>query len=679
MLPKKNSSARINPGSIVLFEQHGQPLLAVALEEQKGKWSLLTQAGKQTNLAAQRIYLIPGRTLDTTGDWEQELDQIRREVDQRAQEASLEDAWRLLLEDKQSCTAESLASLLFEEVGFLEHLTARIVLVEDRVYFKRKAQDFEPRDADSVEKLQHQQAVEHARKQKQEELKKALLARLREPEGELPETISQIEDLAVFGSKAPYAKESSELVLEVIEKAKLPFHGKVQDKAFRLLIKAGHFDNDVDLNLLRLKRPITFSEACLREAEELKDGASSSGDREDLRGLLTISIDGAETKDFDDALSLEKTGEGYRLYIHISDVASQIKPSSILEKEIFRRATSIYCADKNIPMLPRSLSEDYLSLRAGADRLAVTKIVDIHTNGEILERTVKRSVIHVDANLTYSGVNEELYGDRTSERHELLSGLWDLTCIFEARRNERGATQFQRRELVPSLSPDGRVRLEENRDELPANKLVGEMMILANETGANFAAENGIPLLFRSQPPPETVPEVAAKDFAAGPAREYFMRSLLKRSETSTTPQSHFGLGVERYAQLTSPIRRAADFLNQRQIVSTIANSHSHYNAEQLKEHFDLLLGPLDEAQSIQQSRQRYWLLRYFQQEKIQHFDATVVRIDGPKPLAELEVSRTLIPFSPRGKKKLGDFVRLKAEKISPRAEVMRLVEISEE
>jgi exoribonuclease-2 len=224
--------------------------------------------------------------------------------------------------------------------------------------------------------------------------------------------------------------------------------------------------------------------------------------------------------------------------------------------------------------------------------------------------------------------------------------------------------------------------LEDTSEDTPARKLVSELMILANETGALFAAEHGVSLVFRGQERPDVNVAEQGQHIPEGPAREYAQRGFLKRSTVGVVPCPHFGLGIKAYSQLTSPIRRVVDLINQRQLSTFLAQGAPRYTADEVSALLIDIEPYLDEASYLQRTRHRYWLHRFLMQEGITHLPAVVVRVDGPKPLAELEVIYTLSTFVPMRREggahglKVGQRVNLKIQEIHPRRELFLLSEV---
>ncbi len=692
-LPGKKSvdegSNRIRPGSVVEYEQHGKPILATVLADRRGKWAIRNEAQEELELASERLYLFPGNAPT-------DLLSLITQAQEISDRIELQDLWEELVQSPREYFIPELTLKLLGENSQVNHLALRRKFLADTVFFKRSKFGFEPRASDAVAALRVKADAEAGKKHQRDLLIRALVARIKDPNKQtepLPDSIYALEQLAALGGKAEDAKGSTTVLDEVAKAAGLPTTGKLDERAYIMLVRAGHFSPDENMTIHRIRRPVRFSQAILKESEVLKANYSAiiNERTNDLTKLRTFTIDSDTTRDMDDALSIERTSQGFRLGIHISDVAAVILPGSQLEAEGFSRGTSIYCPDSQIPMLPTPLSEGVLSLTANEERLAMSFLVEMDSEYQITNRQALLSKIRVQRKLNYEEVDAILYGEPDARLDSIpaeiktdLLLLWEAASGQELRRLQAGAVQFSRRELNAKLSESGEIQLEETLEDTPGHKLVSELMVLANETAALFAVEKNISLVFRGQERPEVNPEEFALDVPEGPARDFARRGLLKRSVLGSRPMQHYGLGLRGYAQVTSPIRRVLDLVNQRQISTFLTTGKPHYSPAQIQQLIELTEAPLDEAQFIQRDRNRYFLLRYLEQEKVSELDGMVMRIEGHKPLAELDILFTVVPFNAGAKGSpaeraglhLGDKIRLHIEELNPRKDILILKRI---
>jgi len=689
---KSKNEARIFPGRVVTYEQHAKINLGLVLAEKSGKWRVLNPQGAELMLPASRLAILPDVAPDSLSNTTQKTDYLQTVTEAaraELEEIRLEEVWTLIQEKAKETSVKEITDILCNEDTNATQFAVRLALSEDEVYFKRKKVGFEPRTPEVVEELKIKVKIEEEKRERRDRLYNECLARLSDETAPLPGDIELLEKASLFGNSANESKEIRELIDRIVEKVDLGAGRRLEDKAFRLLAGMGHYSIDENLLPRKLGRPIEFSTEELEDTARLIEHASAQQDdnREDFREIFTVTIDGAETRDFDDALSAERTSKGYRVGIHISDVASVLTEDSIVASAGMRRGTSIYCPDEQFPMLPTELSEGALSLRENEERLALSLLVELDEGYSIVERRICASRIKVDKRLTYDEADTILYGElEVSEQlSESLSFLWDVAGNSEVRRVHNGALQLNRREQTPVVSDGGKVSLVDANEDKPSRKLVSELMIMANETGALYGRDQELPLVYRSQEPPERDPDEAAAHVPDGPGREYHKRSVLKRSVVTYQAAPHAGLGLEAYAQLTSPIRRATDLINQRQLLEHLASGNPRYTPKQLMDLLGDIEGGLEEAGKVQRGRNRYWLLKYLAQEKIKELDAVVVKVDGPKPLAELDRLHMIYPFHQKQKRQksepnfsheVGNEIRLRVDSLDPRTDTLVLREV---
>ena len=316
--------------------------------------------------------------------------------------------------------------------------------------------------------------------------------------------------------------------------------------------------------------------------------------RVDLRETLTFTIDGATAKDFDDAVSLEKTESGWTLGVHIADVSHYVTPGSALDREAYKRGTSVYLLDRVLPMLPEALSNGLCSLNPDVDRLTMSCMMELNDDAQVLSYKVFPSVIHSHARLVYDDVSRLLTeGDEagfTPELAQTLRSMNDVAKKMRAARFERGALDLDIDEAVITLDERGIPTSIEREEHGPANELIEEFMLKANECVARFAKEKKLPILYRvhEDPDPEKLhtfatfltnlgypikglkgdkvsPKAlqAVLDASRGtPEQDIISRLMLRslqKARYAPQPLGHFGLAAPDYCHFTSPIRRYPD------------------------------------------------------------------------------------------------------------------------
>lgn len=340
------------------------------------------------------------------------------------------------------------------------------------------------------------------------------------------------------------------------------------------------------------------------------DAADAFGDRidqklaekrKDLRDLPLVTIDGADARDFDDAVWAEADGDGFRLIVAIADVAEYVQPGDVLDEEARLRGTSVYFPDRVIPMLPEALSNGLCSLRPDEDRLCVVCDLRIDDKGKVRNSRFYEAVMRSHARMTYDQVQRMMVDGDPALNEKFapvkpnLSALYDVYRILARRRARRGALDFDSTEVYFQFDAEGRVADIRLRTRHDAHRLIEECMILANVEAAKFVGKAELPMLYRAHEPPpadkleglesflraqgmkvswsetpEPAQYAALQAKVVGKDNERLVNAVLLRSMSMAVYQTenvgHFGLALSHYAHFTSPIRRYPDLLLHRAI-----------------------------------------------------------------------------------------------------------------
>jgi ribonuclease R len=239
------------------------------------------------------------------------------------------------------------------------------------------------------------------------------------------------------------------------------------------------------------------------------------GERRDLRHLSTVTIDGDDARDFDDAISVERTGDGYRVWVHIADVTHFVEPDSALDKQARRRGNSVYLPGTVAPMLPRRLSDEVCSLRPHAERAAVTVEMEVNEEGESKSFEAFRSLIVSDVRLTYESVDAFLRGEGVVERSDLVMTAYELSRRLKVRAARRGKLELGGREPEYRIDEDGVPVGAGVRRSTPARELIEELMVLANESVAKMLRRKKGGVFRVHESPDQESLEVLAERLAA--------------------------------------------------------------------------------------------------------------------------------------------------------------------
>ena len=329
----------------------------------------------------------------------------------------------------------------------------------------------------------------------------------------------------------------------------------------------------------------TFPKKVDEEAEAV--ALRGLGERQDLRHLPTVTIDGVDAKDFDDAISVEIVEDGFRVWVHIADVTHYVEPGSALDKQAAYRGNSVYLPGTVAPMLPRRLSDDICSLRPHAERAAVTVEMEVDREGETSSFRAYRSVIVSDARLTYESVDTFLGGDGVVEHSGLVMAAYELSRKLKVRAARRGKLELGGREPEYQIDREGVPVGAGVRRSTPARELIEELMVLANESVAKILRrKKGGVFRVHERPEPESLETLAQRLAAVGMQAEPTPENLgtisqmaksdavnhlilrsIPRALYAPDDLGHYGLALEHYTHFTSPIRRYADVIVHRALL----------------------------------------------------------------------------------------------------------------
>lgn len=666
----------------MIFEQDGKQQLGLISGPQNDRYRVLTSSGEEAVLTKARLHKTPGllpsdcKTNDAKTKF---LCSVVKESEiKKVPPSQLWEKFRNLtgsvIEETQFCEK------FFGSLDSSNYLATREALIVGKAHFRRDSNGFVPRTVSEVEEYQAKEAERAGRLEAFERCASFLRSKSKDKKLEIPADlepyIQQLKWLAAEAEISPDMREDAEALLVICERElRVESHALLSERAFNALHKAGIFKRDSNLAILKHRIQTQWSPQALSDAEGIRNKNPSmlnlfDAKRTDLRELHTFTIDDESTRDMDDALSFEQSRDGYTLYIHISDVASAIPMSSTLDLEARRRATSLYCTDITVNMLPETLSHDALSLVQGQERNALSIVIHLSHEFSILGYEITPSVIRNAERLSYNVVDTFLQGTTWP-----YSKLYDIASSFEADRISSGAIKIQKHEIHPSVSSSGEISLVEIDEQAPSRHLIGELMVLANRLMAEYCVNHQIPCLYRAQDRPDAAAEVR-NDHLPQQVQDYLERIKLKRSFTSLTPSLHSTLGLSAYTQVTSPIRRYLDLVLQRQLLAHLAGRSLPYNAESLAALNQEVEDPLQRAQFATRETKRYWMFRYLERYLVDKrpISGTVVRTDTRTPLVEMDEIFLVLPAR-LNSPKVGARVELNITQVDARRDHIRIEE----
>lgn len=370
--------------------------------------------------------------------------------------------------------------------------------------------------------------------------------------------------------------------------------------------------------------PLDYPQEVYAQTEHIPEEitAADRAERLDLRKLPTVTIDGEDAKDLDDAVTLSREGDIWHLGVHIADVSEYVAEGSALDKEAYERGTSVYLVDRVIPMLPHKLSNGICSLNAGCDRLALSCLMDIDAKGNVIGHQIAETVIHVDQRMTYTSVKKiiEEHDKEECAAYEafvpMLLQMDELAGILREKRRKRGSIDFDFPECKIIVDEKGWPQEIKPYERSRATKLIEDFMLIANETVAEDSFWQELPFLYRTHenPDPEKIQklgifinnfgysihigkdEIHPKELQKllarvdGTPEEPMIARLclrsMKQAKYTADCDGHFGLAAKYYCHFTSPIRRYPDLQIHRIIKE---NLHGRLGEKRI-EHYNAIL-----------------------------------------------------------------------------------------
>ena len=409
-----------------------------------------------------------------------------------------------------------------------------------------------------------------------------------------PDNQRFLKDIYIPAGKEKGAMTGHKVVVELTS-----YVGEKMKPEGKVVEIIGHI-NDPGTDIMSIVKgydmPVEFPEKVLNQAERVGKDVSEAdmAGRMDLRDWQMVTIDGEDAKDLDDAVSLTEVENGWKLGVHIADVTNYVQEKSALDREALKRGTSVYLADRVIPMLPHKLSNGICSLNAGENRLALSCIMTVDKKGEIVDHVIAETVIRVDQRMSYTSVAKILEAQDEQERQKyeklvpMFEQMAEVSGLLRERRKKRGAIDFDFPETKMILDEQGRPVELKPYERNVATKMIEDFMLAANETVAEEYFWREIPFLYRTHEAPEEDKvkklstfinnfgyhihmgnEIRPKEIqkllekVEGTPQEALISRLALRSmkQARYTPENagHFGLAAQYYTHFTSPIRRYPD------------------------------------------------------------------------------------------------------------------------
>lgn len=450
----------------------------------------------------------------------------------------------------------------------------------------------------------------------------------------VPDNTYKIKDIFIPKGKIGNAGNNQKVVVHIND------YGNENDKSpSGEIISVLGYPDEQGVDILSIAKeaglPDEFPKEVMAEAESMPDFVSEAdiASRMDIRDWVTITIDGEDAKDLDDAVTLKYENGVYTLGVHIADVTHYVRENTALDKEALARGTSAYLVDRVIPMLPRKLSNGICSLNQGVDRLCLSCIMNLDDNGNILDHRIAETVINVNHRMTYSSVQRIVDGNDQEEQNkyaDILQMLFDMRTLAEKRiniRKSKGAVDFDFPESRIILDDEGKASDIKPYERNIATRIIEEFMLLTNETIAEDYYWQEQPFVYRSHEAPDVdkmhelsvfisnfghrvrfsgneVHPMEVQRLLSGiegvPEENLISRLVLrsmKRARYTVSSLGHFGLATKYYCHFTSPIRRYPDLIIHRIIKENLCGGLTE---ERISHYDDILPGVAEQSSRLE-------------------------------------------------------------------------------
>jgi len=665
------------PGAVVAWWDRNELAFGAVVDCDADRVRLVRADSKDQRLPASKVMCVVGAAEPSPGGHAGDRQRLARHVERvatsigsAAGDIDVAVLWELAVESPSTPGLGPLATLAIGRDDGRSRATVACALARDGLHFARRGAEWEPRDRQTVLSMR----LERDRLARKESEREAALSVLRaawrgEPFVETAgreETryVRALEELAVQGGDA--SAQARDLALQALEPGRGSFDTP-EEGAFRLLRRLGRFESDDEnLQILKYRVRVSFPDAVLRAAREAAERAFAPHGREDLEALDVLTIDGAETREIDDGLSIEaRPGGAARLGIHIADPTAFVETGGALDDEALARTVSYYFPERRIPMLPEAISHDAASLLPGVPRPALSFVVDLGPGGEVIEHRIVRSMIRSRQRLDYHEADRAI-ADGRDGRAAMLRDLAARVGLLESARVSRGAVRLLAPEVEARVT-DGRIELDRIDPSSPARRMVAEAMILAGTIAARFCRDLDLPAIYRRQAAPADLTSLPA-DGVSSPVEVRALRRRLHRAEASLDPGPHFALGLSAYCQVTSPLRRYQDLILHRQIAAALEGRPPRYDREGLQRIAASTERAEIEARRAEAAADRYWLLRHLAGQVGRPVRAVVVELD-PRPIVVLEETGLEQAVAGLAGVAIGDRVSLRVAAVNPRAD----------
>jgi len=611
---------------LILFRKRKEPSFAIYNEAIGSKASIFSEEGKDIPIDLDKIAYNSGIRIEgnfTQAEKKLKLREVRRNLEEAKDKLDLNTLWECLRNEDFEITFKDIEDLYFGDLDKSNEDTLALFWAVDKndIYFKRGEVGYIAREASEVKELI---AKKETQKRREEERAQALIWAKKVISGNgsnLKEDfdpigyIDLIKNYVIYLDKYNRAGESKSFLSEI--------GIKDVEGAIEFLIKTGSWHEDEDPLMKRFSITQDFPQKVVEEVEQILEEPFSDEYLEDLTHLEVFSVDDENTQDIDDAISVEKTDDGITIGIHIANVAQYVPKWSAMDDEAIRRGETVYLPEHHIHMFPIELIEQRLSLVEGTQRKALSLLVNFDGNLKLKGYRFTNSKILVRENISYEKASEYFGLDPLGNK------IKQIADSLRAKRLEAGALIIQLPQLKISIDKDSNITIRKNYMNSVAHRVIAEFMILMNRMAGKYLKDNKIPGIFRSQPEP--ISEDARSYDESDPLFALHVVKYLRAPRVGLDPAPHLSLGIDVYAQATSPIRRYADLIIQRQIVSTLENDEPSYSEDELENLYPKIEIGIRDKKMVERNREKYWVYKHLKNLEGTEIDGIISSINDSR------------------------------------------------
>jgi exoribonuclease II len=630
-------------GRIIEFLDAEQLRVAYVRRQDHDRLHLIDPRGRNLSVNGDRVVIVHRPAPE--GEFPAIARQISEIVSARQSEVDVELLWQSLGGIQREMEPAELAELFFAENSPEAASAVFRALSQDNLFFRRVGSQFLARSAEQVSTELNRRQRQREREESRERAAGIIERLVRHKEVAASEASSILDRIQAW-LRYRTGDEVGNLLEEIAGT-------KAREAAYDILLRAGRLDPFIDRFLAMAGIEPDFPAPAIEAARRLQ---MNSRTREDRQAEYAFTIDDEDTREVDDALTVTHRGGEFVVGIHIADVSAFVEKGDLLDVEAARRSSTIYLPSMTVRMFPERLSTDLASLNHDAPRPAYSVEVRFDELGNRLGYRIGLTSVQVRQRFSYDEADAALEAGDAS-----LQALQRIAKQLHDARAARGAITFRRPELKIRVE-NGEIHIKKINPNSPSRFIVSEMMILANGLSADFASVNALPVIYRTQEPREALvtedaPIVEALAFER-------LRKTFKRSRLSLTPGLHSGLGLSAYTQASSPIRRYADLVTQRQFTALASGSAIPHGREELLQILVAAEAAEQEIRGIEDRSTNYWLLEYLSaNKKGQPLPAVILDAKGNIELEDYYFrAKLMVP----AKAQPGESVQVQIDTIDP-------------